>query len=603
MKTKILKIALTGNQNSGKTTLFNRLTGANQRVGNFPGVTVEKKEGDLLATQNVTVVDLPGIYSLAPYSSEEIVTRRFLLEEPPSVIINVVDVNNLVRSLNLTLQLLALEIPTVLALNMMDEFRTIGGRVDLNGLSSALGIPVLPISARTGEGVDELVKIALSYAGRKILPQKKQFPSLAEEDENAEAVITSRFLYIEKICQNYVTKPRENKARKRSDKIDKVLTGKYTAFPAFALIMSLVFYLTFGPVGGALTSFMEEIVEIFSDGAERFLTAQNANPILISLVVDGIFAGVGGVLSFLPTLLLLFLLLSVLEDTGYMARIAFILDRPLQKIGLSGKSFVPLILGFGCSVPAIMSTRTLPSDRERKLSAILAPFMSCSAKIPVYGMLASAFFGKSAAFVVICLYLIGILIALCAAAILNKTAFRGVPAPFILEMPDYRLPMAKSVFRLAAGRAKDFLKRAFTLIFTASVIVWFLQSFDGNFNFVDDSSQSLLAKLSGGVSVIFKPLGLGDWRLVTALATGIMAKESVKSTLDVLLGDGFLLAFTPLSAFVFMLFFLLYTPCIAALAAVKKEFGRKWAIGIALGQFVFAWILCFFVAVIGAIFV
>ncbi len=601
MKTEILKIALVGNQNSGKTTLYNRLTGANQRVGNFPGVTVERKEGDLRASKNVTVVDLPGVYSLEAYSREEEVARRFLTDEPPEVIINVVDANSLARSLNLTLQILKLNRPTIVALNMMDEFRENGGEIDLIGFSEGLGAPVLPLSARTGEGVDKLVEIALNYARRKILPKKRGFSGL--DEENWEAAATARFSYIDGLLKKYFLPPRERKSRVRSEKIDSLLTGKYTAFPLFVLIMAAVFYLTFGPLGGALTAMMERAVTLFSDGVRSFLTAQGSNPVLISLLTDGALTGVGGVLSFLPTLMILFLLLSVLEDTGYMARVAFILDRPLQKIGLSGKSFVPLLLGFGCSVPAIMATRTLPSERDRKLSAALVPFTSCSAKIPVYGMLSAAFFGKFAAIVVILLYIIGIAMALFSAAILHKTAFRGVPAPYLLEMPDYRLPTLKSVFRLATTRAKDFMKRVFTVIFTASVIVWFLQSFDGSFQFVSDSSQSLLAKLSGGASVIFRPLGLGDWRLVTALATGIMAKESVKSTLSVLIGGGLASAFTPLSAFVFMLFFLLYTPCVAALAAIKKEFGNKWAIGIAIGQFAFAWCVCFLVVLFCGIFI
>lgn len=666
-----LRFALAGNQNCGKTTLFNQLTGSNQHVGNFPGVTVDRKDGVIRKHREATVTDLPGIYSLSPYTGEEIVTREFLLKEKPDGIINIVDATNIERNLYLTLQLMTLEIPMVIALNMMDEVRAGGGTIDINALEAALGIPVVPVSAAKNEGIEELIEHAVHVARYREVPYDIDFcPSEGEDggavhrcihavahliEDHAKAVgvpprfaatkliegdelvqgalglteneketkdhiikqmeeesgtdalaalADARFRYITGLCAEAVVKPRESRERRRSERWDRILTGKYTAFPAFILIVGLVFYLTFGLIGKFLSDQMEAGIGWLTGKAAEGLTAYGINPVVKSLIVDGIFAGVGSVLSFLPTIVVLFFFLSILEDTGYMARVAFVMDKPLRKIGLSGRSFVPMLVGFGCSVPAIMATRTLPSDRDRKMTILLTPFMSCSAKIPVYGMLCAAFFSGGAAFVMIGLYLIGVLMALLVALVLKKTAFRGEPVPFVMELPNYRLPSAKSVLQLIWEKARDFITRAFTIIFVASVVIWFLQSFDSRLNFVTDSSESLLAAIGGWLSVLFRPLGFGDWRAATALVTGFTAKESVKSTLTVLLGGASVTTlFTPFSAFVFLLFILLYTPCVAAIAAVRRELGRGWAAGMVVGQCLIAYLVCMIVALIGGIFV
>lgn len=666
-----LRFALAGNQNCGKTTLFNQLTGSNQHVGNFPGVTVDRKDGVIRKHREAVVTDLPGIYSLSPYTGEEIVTREFLLKEKPDGIINIVDATNIERNLYLTLQLMTLEIPMVIALNMMDEVRAGGGTIDINALEAALGIPVVPVSAAKNEGIEELIEHAVHVARYREVPYDIDFcPSEGEDggavhrcihavahliEDHAKAVgvpprfaatkliegdelvqgalglteneketkdhiikqmeeesgtdalaalADARFRYITGLCAEAVVKPRESRERRRSERWDRILTGKYTAFPAFILIVGLVFYLTFGLIGKFLSDQMEAGIGWLTGKAAEGLTAYGINPVVKSLIVDGIFAGVGSVLSFLPTIVVLFFFLSILEDTGYMARVAFVMDKPLRKIGLSGRSFVPMLVGFGCSVPAIMATRTLPSDRDRKMTILLTPFMSCSAKIPVYGMLCAAFFSGGAAFVMIGLYLIGVLMALLVALVLKKTAFRGEPVPFVMELPNYRLPSARSVLQLIWEKARDFITRAFTIIFVASVVIWFLQSFDSRLNFVTDSSESILAAIGGWLSVLFRPLGFGDWRAATALVTGFTAKESVKSTLTVLLGGASVTTlFSPLSAFVFLLFILLYTPCVAAIAAVRRELGRGWAAGMVVGQCFIAYLVCLIVALIGGIFV
>lgn len=642
-----LKFALAGNQNCGKTTLFNQLTGANQHVGNFPGVTVDRKDGAMRKHKEAVVTDLPGIYSLSPYTGEELVTREFLLKEKPDGIINILDATNIERNLYLTMQLVTLDIPMVLALNMMDEVRANGGTIDVNALEAELGIPVVPISAAKNEGIEELIEHAIHVARYREVPFDVDFCSSSGEDGGAvhrcihgvshliedhaaaariplrfaatklvegddliidalglseneremaghivrqmeeesgldamAALADMRFRYIGRLCEETVVKPHESRERRRSEKADKFLTGKYTALPAFILIMGLVFYLTFGLFGKYLSDWMELGIGWLTDKASAGLLHYGINPVVHSLIIDGIFAGVGSVLSFLPTIVVLFFFLSILEDTGYMARVAFVMDKPLRKIGLSGRSFVPMLIGFGCSVPAIMATRTLPSDRDRKMTIMLTPFMSCSAKIPVYGMLCAAFFPRAAAFVMIALYVIGIAIALLAAFIFKKTAFKGEPVPFVMELPNYRIPSPKSVLRLIWEKSKDFITRAFTIIFVATVVIWFLQSFDARLNFVTDSSLSLLATVGGWVSVIFRPLGFGSWQAATALITGFTAKESVKSTLAVLLsGASITTLFSPFTAFVFLLFILLYTPCVAAVAAVKRELGRGWSSG------------------------
>lgn len=662
-----ITFALAGNQNCGKTTLFNQLTGAKQHVGNFPGVTVDRKDGQIRNHPEATVVDLPGIYSLSPYTNEEIVTREYLLKDRPRGIINILDGTNIERNLYLTMQLIELDIPMVIALNMMDEVRENGGTIRVNELEAALGIPVVPISAAKNEGIDELVEHAIHVARYRERPGRLDFCDANGDDQGAmhrcihaiihliedhavkyriprrfaatklvegdelilealhldqneketlEHIITQmeeesgkdrmaaladmRFQFIEELCEQTVVKPSESKEHVRSMNIDRILTGKYTAIPTFVCIMALVFYLTFGLIGKYLSDWLELLINWFTDICNQGLIAYGINPVVRSLVIDGIFTGVGSVLSFLPTIVVLFFFLSILEDSGYMARVAFVMDRPLRKIGLSGRSFVPMLMGFGCSVPAIMATRTLPSDRDRKMTILLTPFMSCSAKLPIYSLFAAAFFPKHAALVMIGLYFGGIVMAILFAFILKGSAFKGEPVPFVMELPNYRFPSPKSVVRLIGEKAKDFITKAFTVIFLASVIIWFLQSFDLRLNVVTDSSQSLLALIGGLIAPLLKPLGLGDWRISTALITGFTAKESVVSTLNVLLGEKPLSTlFTPFTAIIFLVFSLLYTPCIAAIAAVKRELGTKGAVLLVLMQCAIAWIVCFIVRLIG----
>ena len=662
-----ITFALAGNQNCGKTTLFNQLTGAKQHVGNFPGVTVDRKDGQIRNHPEATVVDLPGIYSLSPYTNEEIVTREYLLKDRPRGIINILDGTNIERNLYLTMQLIELDIPMVIALNMMDEVRENGGTIRVNELEAALGIPVVPISAAKNEGIDELVEHAIHVARYRERPGRLDFCDANGDDQGAmhrcihaiihliedhavkyriprrfaatklvegdelilealrldqneketlEHIITQmeeesgkdrmaaladmRFQFIEELCEQTVVKPSESKEHVRSMNIDRILTGKYTAIPTFVCIMALVFYLTFGLIGKYLSDWLELLINWFTDICNQGLIAYGINPVVRSLIIDGIFTGVGSVLSFLPTIVVLFFFLSILEDSGYMARVAFVMDRPLRKIGLSGRSFVPMLMGFGCSVPAIMATRTLPSDRDRKMTILLTPFMSCSAKLPIYSLFAAAFFPKHAALVMIGLYFGGIVMAILFAFILKGSAFKGEPVPFVMELPNYRFPSPKSVVRLIGEKAKDFITKAFTVIFLASVIIWFLQSFDLRLNVVTDSSQSLLALIGGLIAPLLKPLGLGDWRISTALITGFTAKESVVSTLNVLLGEKPLSTlFTPFTAIIFLVFSLLYTPCIAAIAAVKRELGTKGAVLLVLMQCAIAWIVCLIVRLIG----
>lgn len=672
-----LTFALAGNQNCGKTTLFNQLTGANQHVGNFPGVTVDRKDGTIKNHPEATVTDLPGIYSLSPYSSEEIVTRDFLIKDKPSGIINIVDASNLERNLCLTMQLMELGIPMVLALNMMDEVRENGGSIRVNELEQILGIPVIPISAVKNEGIDELVSHALHVArfmekpGRidfctdsvdkkdpvgavhrcihavvhMIEPEAKQsglplrfaatkliendvpiekllnltddkkqaFEHIVSvmEDETGldrEAAISNmRFSFIEKMCQKTVVRPHESKEHKRSMKIDRLLTGRYTAIPCFIAIMALIFVMTFNLVGAWLSDLMSLGVDSVISLIDNALTAVQINPVVHSLVVDGICNGVGSVISFLPTIVTLFFFLSILEDTGYMARVAFVMDKLLRKIGLSGRSFVPMLIGFGCSVPAIMSTRTLSSERDRKMTILLTPFMSCSAKLPIYSLIISVFFPRQyQALVMVGLYIFGIICAIIYALILKSTKFKGEPVPFVMELPNYRLPSAKSVVHLIWEKAKGFIEKAFTIIFVASIIIWFLQTFDARFNVAESPEQSLLAMIGSLVAPIFAPLGFGDWRVSTALITGFTAKESVVSTLTVLMGgDAELVStlFTPFTAAVFLVFTLLYTPCVAAIATVKREMGgTKAAVATVIIQCTIAWCVAFLIHAVGLAF-
>ena len=669
-----MRFALAGNQNCGKTTLFNALTGSNQHVGNFPGVTVDRKEGVLKGKgQTATVVDLPGIYSLRPYTQEEIVTRDYIIDEKPDGIINIVDATNIERNLYLTLQLLELRVPTVLALNMMDEVRENGGSIDVKKMSDELGIPVIPISAAKGEGVSELIDKAIETAKNKILPQKHDFctedspvhrcihaithliedhaekigipprfcatklieggDNIADKlslDENERELIEHcivqmedesgldrnaaladmRYEFIESVVEKSVVKCHESKGHIRSVKADKILTGKYTAIPVFLGILFLTFFLTFNVIGKYLSDLLNLGITSLSGVIDNALTAYGLNPVLQSLIIDGIFAGVGSVLSFLPIVVTLFFFLSILEDTGYMARVAFIMDKPLRKIGLSGRSFVPMLMGFGCSVPAVMATRTVSSDRDRKMTVMLIPYMSCSAKIAIYAVFTQAFFPAGGAFVMMGLYLFGVLLSIVVALVLKSTVYKGQPVPFVMELPNYRFPSAKSVALLLWEKAKDFLSRAFTVILLATVIIWFLQSFDYKINFTTDSSQSLLAYIGRGISVIFRPLGFEDWRVTTALVSGFTAKEAVVSTLAVLSGtnaDGLAAAlpsiFTPLSAISFLVFTLLYTPCIAAVSTIRKEFKSFWAtLGIVGIQCAVAYVCALAVFWIGSIF-
>ena len=665
----VLSFALAGNQNCGKTTLFNQLTGSNQHVGNFPGVTVDRKDGAIKGKAETLVTDLPGIYSMSPYSSEEIVSRNFILESNPRGIINIVDATNIERNLYLTMQLMELNIPMVLALNMMDEVRENGGAIRINELEEALGIPVVPISAAKNEGIDELVSHALHVARYQERPGRQDFCDatdkggavhrclhgimhliedhaqaagipvrfaatklaegeslIAEQlslDENekemiehiicqmeqergldrAAAIADMRFSFINKICSETVVKPKESKSHLRSRRIDRVLTGKYTAIPCFIAIMAAVFYLTFSVIGLALSNLTELGITALTDATDRLLTSLNVNQTIHSLVIDAIFGGVGSVLSFLPTIVTLFFFLSILEDSGYMARVAFIMDKLLRKIGLSGRSIVPMLIGFGCTVPGVMASRTLPSERDRKMTILLTPFMSCSAKLPIYGFLANTFFPGHTAAVVVILYFGGMLVGILTALVFRGTLFRGEAVPFVMELPNYRMPAAKNVLQLLWEKAKDFLQRAFTFIFVATVVIWFLQSFSPTFRVVQDSKDSILAVISGFVAPIFAPLGFGDWRFSTALVTGFMAKESVVSTLTVLFGSGEALktVLTPAAAAALLTFCLLYTPCVAAVASIKRELGAKWSAGVVLLQCAVAWICAYGVYVIGSL--
>ena len=656
--------ALVGNQNCGKTTLFNALTGSNQHVGNFPGVTVEQKSGEVRGVKNCSVVDLPGIYSLRPYTQEEIVSRDFIINQKPDCIINIIDATNIERNLYLTLQLLELRVPTVIALNMMDEVYANGGTVDVQQLSRLIGVPVVPISAVKGEGVSELIDRVTDTARKKALPGVTDFcaddspvhrcihavihliqdhadrlgvssrfctakliegdPELADRlelDENERellehcivqmesesgldrnaALADMRYSFIEGVVSRTVVKCHESREHARSVRMDRVLTGKYTAIPTFLAIMFLIFYLTFNVIGSALSDWLSLGIDALTGLVDRALTAYGINPVVHSLVIDGIFAGVGSVLSFLPIIVTLFFFLSILEDTGYMARVAFVMDRPLRKLGLSGRSFVPMLIGFGCSVPAIMATRTVSSDRDRKMTILLTPYMSCSAKIPIYAVFAAAFFPHNRGLAMICLYALGIVMGIIVALILKSTAFRGQPVPFVMELPNYRMPSAKSVGLLLWEKAKDFLERAFTVIFIATVLIWFLQTFDTRLNVVADSADSLLALIGQLIAPVFRPLGFADWRMVTALISGFTAKEAVVSTLAVLLGTNVAnlssalgSVFNPITAVSFLVFTLLYTPCVAAVATIRRELGSVMkTIGVVIMQCSVAWLTAF----------
>lgn len=662
-----LTFALAGNQNCGKTTLFNRLTGSNQHVGNFPGVTVDRKDGVIRGHADTVVTDLPGIYSLSPYTSEEIITRRFVLDERPRGIINIADATNMERSLYLTMQLMELDVPMVLALNMMDEVRENGGSIRTSEMEALLGIPVVPISAARDEGIDALVACALRTAryqkrpgqrmfcgadhaddavqrclrdimrligddaraagiparfaagklaeGDPLIPDRlrlsestraaaEQIISRMEEErglDRAAAIADMRFSFIKKVCDAAVVRPHESRGHVRSARIDRVLTGRYTAIPAFVAIMSLVFCLTFGAVGGFLSGLLESGIGLLTDLTDRLLACAGVNAVVHSLVIDGVFSGVGSVLSFLPFIITLFFFLSLLEDSGYMARVAFIMDKPLRRLGLSGRSIVPMLVGFGCTVPGVMAARTLPSERDRKMTILLTPFMSCSAKLPIYAFFSAVFFPDHIAPVMAGLYVLGIAMGILTALALRRTAFGGEPVPFVMELPNYRTPGAKNVFHLLWEKARDFLLRAFTVIFVATIAVWFLQTFDMRLSVVSDSRDSLLAGLAGLITPIFAPLGFGDWRICTALISGFMAKESVVSSLIILFGsvDSLLAALTPAAASSLLVFSLLYTPCIAALSSIRRELGGKWAVLVALGQFAIAWIAAFAVRLIG----
>ena len=662
---RILTYALVGNQNCGKTTLFNQLTGSNQHVGNFPGVTVDRKDGPIKGYKNTLVTDLPGIYSMSPYSNEEIVSRNFVLDDKPEAIINIVDATNIERNLYLTMQLLEMNIPMVVALNMMDEVTGNGGTIDVNGMESMLGVPVVPISAAKNEGVDELIKHAIHIAKYQERPGRQDFcdendfggavhrcihsiahliedhaetagipvrfaaSKLIEGDslileklnldkneietlehvviqmekerglDRSAAIADMRFSFIEKVCEKTVVKPKERKERLRSEKIDRILTGKYTAIPCFIAIMAAVFILTFNVIGAGLQKLLEMGIDALTGAVDKGLSAAGVNSALHSLVIDGIFAGVGSVLSFLPIIVTLFFFLSLMEDSGYIARVAFFMDKLLRKIGLSGRSIVPLLIGFGCTVPAVMSTRTLPSERDRKMTILLTPFMSCTAKLPIYAFFVSAFFPGKGGIVMTALYFLGIAVGILVAFIFKKTLFKGEAVPFVMELPNYRLPGIKNVAQLLWEKAKDFLQRAFTIILIATMVVWFLQSFNWHFNMVSDSSESILAAVAGFIAPVFAPLGLGDWRVVTSFISGFMAKESVVSTLEILFGSSVSTAFTTLSAVSLLVFSLLYTPCVAAISSIRRELGRKWAVLVVVWQCAIAWIAAFLVRMIG----
>lgn len=662
-----LTFALAGNQNCGKTTLFNQLTGSNQHVGNFPGVTVDQKSGSIRNHPETLVTDLPGIYSLSPYTSEEIVSRQFILNEKPTCIINIVDATNIERNLYLTMQLMELDTPVVLALNMMDEVRGNGGTIHINEMENMLGIPIVPISAAKDEGIDELVGHALHIAQYQEKPGRTDF---CDKDENggavhrclhgimhliedhaklagiparfaagklvegdplvlealklsdnekdmlehiicqmeeergldrSAAIADMRFSFIQKLCDETVVKPHESKEHERSRAIDRILTGKYTAIPAFVCIMAMVFWLTFNVIGAWLQGLLEQGIDALTALTDSVLSAWEVSPLLHSLVIDGIFGGIGSVLSFLPIIVTLFFFLSLLEDSGYMARIAFVMDKLLRKIGLSGRSIVPMLIGFGCTVPGVMASRTLPSERDRKLTIMLTPFMSCTAKLPIYGFFTAAFFPGKGAIIMVGLYFLGIVIGILCALISKGTMFKGEAVPFVMELPNYRMPGAKNVAMLLWDKAKDFLQRAFTVIFVAAIVVWFLQTFDFRLNIVSDSHDSMLAVIAGFIAPIFMPLGFGDWRISTSLIAGFMAKESVVSTLSVLFGGtaGIVTAITPLAAASLLVFCLLYTPCVAAIASIKRELGGKWALGIVVWQCAVAWAAAFVIRLIG----
>lgn len=662
-----LTYALVGNQNCGKTTLFNQLTGSNQHVGNFPGVTVDRKDGSIKGYSNTLITDLPGIYSMSPYSSEEIVSRNYVLTEQPKAIINIVDATNIERNLYLTMQLLEMDIPIVIALNMMDEVTGNRGSIDVNKLEGMLGVPIVPISAAKNQGVDELVRHAIhiakyqekpgrfdfcdendfggavhrcihaichlieDHAKNSGLPLRFAATKLIEGDElilkqlcldeneketvehlilqmekergldRSAAIADMRFTFIEKICESTVVKPKESREHARSRKIDSVLTGKYTAIPCFVFIMFAVFYLTFNVIGAWLQELLEIGIEQLTAVVEKLLVTAGVNEVLQGLVIDGIFAGVGSVLSFLPVIITLFLFLSLMEDSGYIARVAFFMDKLLRKIGLSGRSIVPLLIGFGCTVPAVMSTRTLPSERDRRMTILLTPFMSCTAKLPIYAFFVEAFFPKNGGFIMAGLYFLGIISGILVAVAYRKTLFKGDAVPFVMELPNYRLPGLKNVVQLLWEKAKDFLQKAFTVILVATICIWFLQSFDMHFNLVADSQDSILASISGILVPLFRPLGLGDWRICTSLISGFMAKESVVSTLEVLFGGAVSTAITSLSAASLLVFSLLYTPCVAAVAAIKRELGGKWAAGVVFLQCAVAWLAAFVVRMLGLI--
>ena len=651
----VLRFALVGNQNCGKTTLFNKLTGANQHVGNFPGVTVDRKDGQIKGFPNTLVTDLPGIYSMSPYTNEEIVSRNFVLNEKPHAIINIVDATNIERNLYLTMQLLETDIPMVVALNMMDELTGNNGSIDINEIEALLGVPVIPISAIKNEGVDELIKHAVHIAKYQERPLKQDFclkddhggaihrahhavESIIEDhaeraniplrfaaskaiegdhlileqlaldknekdmlehvviqmenesgmDRNA-AVADMRFDFIERICKQTVVKPKESRERIRSEKIDRILTGKWTAIPCFIGIMGLVFYLTFNVIGGSLQELLENGINALTVLTDSWLTSAGVNPVIHSLVIDGIFSGVGSVLSFLPIVVTLFFFLSLMEDSGYIARVAFFMDKLLRKTGLSGRSIVPMLIGFGCTVPAVMSTRTLPSSRDRKMTILLTPFMSCTAKLPIYAFFVNAFFHQHGALIMIGLYLLGIITGILITLLFKNTLFKGEAVPFVMELPNYRIPGAKNVAQLLWEKAKDFLTRAFSVILLATMVVWFLQTFDFHLNIVEDSSNSILAHIAGLIAPVLKPVGLGDWRIVTSLISGVMAKESVVSTMEILFADGITSALTTSGAASMLVFSLMYTPCIAAIASIKRELGRKWAVAVIFWQCFVAW--------------
>ena len=663
----MLTFALAGNQNCGKTTLFNQLTGSSQHVGNFPGVTVDRKDGVIRGHANTLVTDLPGIYSMSPYTGEELVTRQFLLGDKPKGIINIVDATNIERNLYLTMQLMELNVPMVLALNMMDEVRENGGSIRVNELEARLGIPVIPISAAKNEGIGELIDHAIHVAQYQERPGRQDFcdaqecngavhrclhslmhliedhaeaagipvrfaaSKLAEGDalileqlnlsqneretvehiivqmeeerrlDRAAAIADMRFSFIRRICDAAVVRPHESREHARSVALDRVLTGRYTAIPAFIAIMGLVFYLTFNVVGAVLSGWLETGISLLSGAVERLLTAAGVSPVVHSLVIDGVFGGVGSVLSFLPFIVTLFFFLSLLEDSGYMARVAFVMDKLLRKIGLSGRSIVPMLVGFGCTVPGVMATRTLPSERDRKMTILLTPFMSCSAKLPIYAFFSAVFFPEHMALVMIGLYALGVVCGILMALLLKKTLFSGEPVPFVMELPNYRMPGAKNVALLLWEKAKDFLQRAFTVIFVATILIWFLQTFDMRLQVVADSHDSLLSAISGLLAPLFAPLGFGDWRVVTSLVSGFMAKESVVSSLVLLYGstEVLLASLTPLAAASLLVFSLLYTPCVAAVSSIKRELGGKWAVGVVVGQCAIAWIAAFIVRIIG----